>query len=277
MKLSVNEITLMQQGDLLSHIKSCGQNGFRYMEVRKLALLRALREGHTLDEIAGALREYGVSVPCVNAVESITFHTSRSLRLMKEAAEYLFYCSRQLGCDCIEVIASFRAPTDDENAINDETAKMLTELSDLARPFGLRLALEYMGLPDSSVKTLRQSLDIVDRVGREDVGILLDTWHHYAYGSAPEDVLLAKKGQIGFVHVSDCPARAPGTALRSESYLPGVGVVPITEILRNVRAVGYDGVVSAEVFDAAVQAMEPAACLGAIRETMTPVLAAAGF
>lgn len=73
-------------------------------------------------------------------------------------------------------------------------------------------------------------------------------------GALPEDIALC--AQAGFsavelsalrgdrlfmVHVSDCPARAPFTAQRAESYWPGEGDAPLEELLRSVRAIGYDG------------------------------------
>ena len=78
------------------------------------------------------------------------------------------------------------------------------------------------------------------------------------------------------VHVSDCPAREPGQAIRSESYLPGDGVVPITDMLRNLKQIGYDSAVSVEIFDPAIQAIPTDACLTAAREKTLAVMKTAG-
>ena len=275
MQLCMNELTIMQNGDLFSHIAACAEQGYSYMEIRKASLIRTLREGRSLDEIDRALKDHGVTPVCVNAIESISFHDRRGMRMLKELSDYLFYCCRRIGCGCVEVIASFRPPTDHSDEIKNETVQALLQLSDVAGHYGVNLALEYMGLPASSVKTFLQSLEIVNAVGRDNVGILLDTWHHYAFGSQPEDILRAQDGQILMVHVIDCPAREPGEAVRSESYFPGDGVVPVTDILRNLKKVGYDGAVSVEVFDPAVQSMPAEECLVAAREKTLAVMKAA--
>lgn len=272
MRLCMNEVTILQAGDLFSHIADCAANGYAGLEIRKPSLLRALREGRSVSDVAAALRTHGLEAANLASVESISFNGKRAQRLLRENAEFLFACARSLGCDCVEVIGSFRAPTQDTEEINAETAAALAMLANLAKPYGVRLALEYMGLPDSSVRTFRQCLDIVRRAGRDNAGILLDTWHHYAGGSAPEDILEARGGEIFLVHVSDCPAGAPYSFARSESYLPGQGAVPIAQMLRNVRAVGYDGAVSAELFDPALLTMETGACLRAVRDAMLPLL-----
>ena len=52
-------------------------------------------------------------------------------------------------------------------------------------------------------------------------------------------------------------------------------MVPITDILRNLKKIGYDGAVSVEVFDPAVQSMPAEECLVAAREKTLAVMKAA--
>ena len=75
------------------------------------------------------------------------------------------------------------------------------------------------------------------------------------------------------VHVSDCPARAPFTAQRAESYWPGEGDAPLEELLRSVRATGYDGPCSVEVMDPNVLALPAEEAIRRAAETMKPLLA----
>ena len=105
-------------------------------------------------------------------------------------------------------------------------------------------------------------------------------------GALPEDIALC--AQAGFsavelsalrgdrlfmVHVSDCPARAPFTAQRTESYWPGEGDAPLEELLRSVRAIGYDGPCSVEVMDPNVLALPAEEAIRRAAETMKPLLA----
>jgi hypothetical protein len=105
-------------------------------------------------------------------------------------------------------------------------------------------------------------------------------------GALPEDIALC--AQAGFsavelsalrgdrlfmVHVSDCPARAPFTAQRAESYWPGEGDAPLEELLRSVRAIGYDGPCSVEVMDPNVLALPAEEAIRRAAETMKPLLA----
>ena len=74
--------------------------------------------------------------------------------------------------------------------------------------------------------------EILEAVDRANVGMLLDTWHFCAGGSQPEELSALRGDRLFMVHVSDCPARAPFTAQRAESYWPGEGDAPLEELLR---------------------------------------------
>ena len=257
MKLCFNEATVMERGTLRTDIVNSAKAGFRYMEVRKEKLLSFLREGYTLEDLKELLQENSITPSCINALSGISFTKRQDRQNMKEVCEFLCYCGSRIGCRDLEVIASFDVPTEDVEEINQNTAASLKSLSKIARNYGVRLALEYMGVPRNSVKTFRQGLDIVRMVKEDNVGLLPDTWHHYAGGSKPEDFLLAKPEEIFVVHISDCPEHAPFTAVRSECLYPGDGAAPVTEDLRKLKEIGYDGVVSIEIFGPEIQGMDP--------------------
>ena len=137
----------------------------------------------------------------------------------------------------------------------------------------MRLALEFMAMPGSSVQTFAQCAEILEAVDRANVGMLLDTWHFCAGGSQPEELSALRGDRLFMVHVSDCPARAPFTAQRAESYWPGEGDAPLEELLRSVRATGYDGPCSVEVMDPNVLALPAGDAIRRAAETMKPLLA----
>ena len=272
MNFCINEMCLAQQGDLLSHIEECAAQDIKSMEVSKNSLIAYLRDGGTLETLGETFRRSGVAPVCVNSIESISFNTKRGMRVLREMSEFLFYCCRCLNCQCVEVIGSFKVPTKDEAQIEEETVQALRLLSDAAKPYGIRLALEYMGVADSSVFRFAQALSIVRKTGRENVGLLVDTWHHYASGSAPEELLEAAEEEIYMVHISDCPACRPGEAIRTNSLLPGQGDAPLQAMLENLSAIGYRGPVSAEVFAPSIRGLEPAEYISRTKAATMPLL-----
>ena len=194
--------------------------------------------------------------------------------MLRELSDWCFAACRVLGCGCMEVIASFHVPEGTSAAaICRETADSLLRLSDAAADYGVRLALEFMAVPGSSVRTFAQCAEILETVDRGNVGMLLDTWHFCAGGSRPEELSALRGDRLFMVHVSDCPVRAPFTAQRAESYWPGEGDAPLEELLRSVRATGYDGPCSVEVMDPNVLALPAEEAIRRAAETMKPLLA----
>ena len=156
--------------------------------------------------------------------------------MLRELSDWCFAACRVLGCGCMEVIASFHVPEGTSAAaICRETADSLLRLSDAAADYGVR--------------------------------------HFCAGGSRPEELSALRGDRLFMVHVSDCPARAPFTAQRAESYWPGEGDAPLEELLRSVRETGYDGPCSVEVMDPNVLALPAGDAIRRAAETMKPLLA----
>lgn len=256
-----NEATCMKSTNLEYDVMLSSQAGFRRIELRKEKLINYLRAGNSLRDVRMLYDKYGMQPVCLNALQGTYMRTPQDTVGLKDACDYLCYVCRYLGIKHLEYIPPFNVPIEDPEELEAYTVDSLKMLSDIAMRYGVKIAIEYMGLPGNSIQTFNDCLRIVDKVGRSNVGILLDTWHHYAWGSTPEDILKATNNQIFVVHVSDCPERAPGTAVRTESIWPGEGVVPITEDLINLKKVGYDSDISIEIFDPEVQKADPDATM----------------
>ena len=256
-----NMATTMKSSAFENDIVLAAKAGFRHIELRKEKMLSWLRRGHTLSELKQLLEENDLRPVCINALTDISFHEGQARTTVQELCHFLCYAGRFVGCRDLEVIAAFNTPTDEREEVTAETAGVLSELGKIAADYGMRLALEYMGLPKSSVRTYAHAMEIVKRSEADNVGLLVDTWHHFAGGSNPEDLLGPGREKIFTVHINDAPDKPPLTLRRRECIWPGDGAVPITAMLRNLKAAGYDGTASVEVFDPQIQAMAPEDCI----------------
>jgi 2-keto-myo-inositol isomerase len=98
------------------------------------------------------------------------------------------------------------------------------------------------------VNSLAQCAAIVEKVARENVGLVLDTFHFFAGGSRLASVRQVDPKKIFIVHVNDverAPRRRMHDALR---LFPGKGILPLAGILRALKAIGYAGKFSVEIF-----------------------------
>lgn len=258
---SYNMATTMKSSTMENDILLAAKAGFRHIELRKEKLLNFLQRGGTLTGLKTLLEDNDIKPMCINALADISFHKGQARITVQELCHFLCYAGQFVGCPDLEVIAAFGAPTDDREEVTAETAGVLTELAKIAADYHMRLALEYMGVPKNSVRTYAHAMEIAERTGADNVGLLVDTWHHFAGGSKPEELLGPGSDKIFTVHIGDAPDKVPLTLRRNECIWPGDGAAPIPEMLRNLKKVGYDGIVSVEIFDPGVQAMDPGLCI----------------
>lgn len=253
-----NEATCMRSTNLEQDIINSAAAGFKAMELRKEKLIRYLRSGHTLEEVKALIQKYDIRLTCINALQGIYMETPYDKTKLRDACDFICYCGKYLGCYKLEYLAPYKVPIEDPEELEQYTVDSLLMLSDVCRNYGVKLAIEYLGIPNNSIQTFEQALRIVNKVNRDNVGLLVDTWHHYMSGSKPEEFLKADNGQIFMVHVSDCTEHEPFTAIRSECIWPGDGVVPIAEDLAYMKQAGYEEEVSIEIFDKDIQKADPA-------------------
>ena len=273
---SYNMATTMKSSTMENDIVLAAKAGFRHIELRKEKLLNFLQRGGTLTGLKTLLEDNDIKPMCINALADISFHKGQARITVQELCHFLCYAGQFVGCPDLEVIAAFGAPTDDREEVTAETAGVLTELAKIAADYHMRLALEYMGVPKNSVRTYAHAMEIVERTGADNVGLLVDTWHHFAGGSKPEELLGPGSDKIFTVHIGDAPDKAPLTLRRNECIWPGDGAAPIPEMLRNLQKVGYEGIVSVEIFDPGVQAMDPGLCIPLAYERTAQAMKEAG-
>ncbi len=80
--------------------------------------------------------------------------------------------------------------------------------------------------------------------------MLLDIYHLYKGGSGYGSLRLLSGSAIGVIHMNDYPANPPRTEVTDAHRLfPGDGVAPFKEIFRTLRAIGFRGAISLELFN----------------------------
>lgn len=158
-----------------------------------------------------------------------------------------------VGAPCVTALEAFG----DRFAV-DDLAAGLAGFCDRAAARGLRVHLEFT--PFGGVPDLATAWAVVERAGRPNLGLVLDTWHYLR--GRPDDALLdAVPGdRILAVHVSDGPTRSD-LGLVDETMrdrrLPGAGDWPLPDLLaRLLRKPGL-GQVGVEVLSEALWRLPP--------------------
>ncbi|HEY0417039.1 MAG TPA: sugar phosphate isomerase/epimerase [Gaiellaceae bacterium] len=124
-------------------------------------------------------------------------------------------------------------------------------VADRAAAAGVRLAIEPLNRYETDLlNTAEQGVAFCADVGRENVGLLLDTYHLNIEEKSLGEAIRTAAGRLFHVH-----------ACENDRGTPGTGHVPWAEVFDALRDVGYDGQVVIESFTPAVKEIARAVSL----------------
>jgi 2-keto-myo-inositol isomerase len=247
MKLALNGATTMK-ADLATDIRVAHTAGFDFVEIWAAKLRTFLRTKSAAD-LRKLFDENALEPLSINSIEHVTFRTPAEFEVIKAECEELSALAAELRCPYIVVVPGRlpeQAPSLEE--IIDESVRVLTELSDIAERYGIGLGFEFLGQTDCSVQTLELADEIVRRVDRPNVGLVIDSFHFYAGGSTFDMIEGIAPESLFIFHINDAE-NLPREQLRdSHRLLPGLGILPLAEMFQAFKRIGYDRVASVEIF-----------------------------
>ena len=85
--------------------------------------------------------------------------------------------------------------------LRDESVASLSSVADVVTESGARLAFEFT--PKSPVSSIDGALDLVERIGSDRMGVMIDTWHFFRGDSAWEQLEAIPLDHLAFVQFCD--------------------------------------------------------------------------
>lgn len=234
--------------NLVTDYRVAKETGYDALELLVAKLLRYLDTGYTVKDLKSS--SLGIPTVCFNALANIERIAPREHKELLAECERLCAAAEALGCPTIQLVSLCGLEGRPWPEVRDLTAKNIAELADIAAKHNVRYQLEPIAW--SPIHTLAQSLEVIDAAGRDNVGMVIDFWHLEAgEGTTPDEVAKLDKSLIYGVHFCDGVRHSKGTKWVEEDlrgFLPGEGKIPIKEWVDAVRATGFDGVWSSELF-----------------------------
>jgi len=178
-------------------------------------------------------------------------------------------------------------PGSDERNYAENFAFHVARFQPIARMLadhGIRLGLEFIG-PETTLKSfkhpfvrsVREIIGLASAIG-PNCGVLIDAWHWHAADGTREDLTLLTRELLVHVHVDDAPAGVPRSELiDNRRKLPcTTGVIDIDGFMQALARAGYDGPVTAEPFDAELNALPAEESAARTAKTTRAAVARAG-
>ena len=153
----------------------------------------------------------------------------------------------ELGCRLLCVCSNVSP-----DAIGDpaRAASDLADLADLARRRGMRIGYEALSW-GRHVRDWTAAWEILRAADRENLGIVLDSFHICVRDNPIEPIATLPAERIALVQVADAPALVMDPLSLSRHYrcYPGQGDYPIVDFLDAATRAGYRGPLSLEIFN----------------------------
>lgn len=246
MKLSFNGATSMH-ADLITDIKAASAAGFDCLEIWAAKLREFLKENSTND-LKRLFDENNLAPYSINSIEHITFRNDEDYAKIKAECEELCRVASEIDCPFVVVVPG-KLPNDaSKDLIVAESVRVLDELADIAEKFNVGLAFEFLGQTDCSVQTLGLADEIVKKVNRPNIGLVLDSFHFYAGGSTFESIDALNPEKLFIFHINDSEDKPKEELNDSHRLLPGLGILPLHDIKAAFDRIGFDRIASVEIF-----------------------------
>ena len=235
--------------NVLTEARIARDTGYDAMEFVHTKLLRYLDNGGTTKALKRVLDDYGLKTGCINALIDIERHGEKKQEMLFEA-ERLCSIASDLQCPNIQILAQHGLDDEPYDKVMDIMTENIASIADIGMKYGVRFQIEVIA--HTKFNTLDQALEVIKRINKKNVGLVIDFWHLYVTGkTTPEDISKLDKSLIYGVHFCDGRKPNPGEAweeMVQRAYMPGEGEIDIQAWVDAVKKTGFDGVWSSELF-----------------------------
>ena len=156
-----------------------------------------------------------------------------------EALETAMAYADMIGCSNVHVFAGGRPDGMSEAEIFDTYCRNIDEARTRLRAAGMRLVVEAINATDFRgyfMNRLDRILKVVQSVGTDNIGVVLDLYHAGMNGEDATAFLASHPGLVAHVQLADLPGR----------HEPGTGTIDFRAFFSAMKASGYRGSVGLE-------------------------------
>jgi sugar phosphate isomerase/epimerase len=227
------------KGDFDSNVARIATWGYNGVEL-------AIRDPKLVDAkgMLGIVTAYGLQIPAIGTgqawgEEGLSFTDPDPVvrsAAMERTLSHIPFAAQAGAAIVIGLLRGIVKPGVEHAQAMDWLVEALQHCCAQARPRGVRIALEPICRYETTlINTAAQGLDLIERVGAENMGLLLDTFHMNIEEPVIEDSIRMCSHRIFHFHVAD-----------SNRWYPGAGHLDFESILNTLFAVGYSGYISGE-------------------------------
>lgn len=240
----------LQYSNVVTQARIAKETGYDSLELLPDHLLRYLENGGTFKKYNKVLEQNNMNVGCINALQGMGRYQKKEREEMLLEVERLCRIAQGIGCPTIQILALHELDHLPEKEMMNILVENVRAIAELGKRYGgIYFQIELIAY--TKFYRIDQALEVIRRVGMDNVGLLIDFWHLSVAGiDTPEKISKLDKDSIYGVHFCDGVAPQNGqpwdeNVLRN--YMVGEGDVDINAWVNAVKSTGYDGMWSSEL------------------------------
>lgn len=245
---SLNTSTIRGQNlSIVEEIAIAAKAGYQAIEPWINELDRYTQGGGSLRDLNRRIADAGLRVEsAIGFPEWIVDDDGRRRRGLEEARRAMDMV-RQIGGR--RLAAPPVGATDQADLSLTRATERYRALLDVGAKIGVVPQVEVWGF-SRSLSRLGECAMLAIESGHPQACVLADVYHLHKGGSGFTGLKLLSSAAMQVFHMNDYPAR-PGRAEITDAHrvYPGDGVAPLAAMLRDLRRIGFAGVLSLELFN----------------------------
>jgi sugar phosphate isomerase/epimerase len=236
-----------QKLSIVEKVEIAAKAGYQAIEPWIRELDQHVKDGGNLKDLGKRIHDSGLTVPsAIGFAEWIVDDEQRRKKGMEEARRNMDMV-HQIGGNRLAAPPAGATSQADLNLF--KAAQRYRELLELGDKMGVVPQVELWGF-SKALSRLGETVFVALESGHPQACILLDIYHLYKGGSNFQGLRFLSGSAMHVLHCNDYPADPPRTAITdAQRVYPGDGVGPLKDIMRDLRAIGYRGFLSLELFN----------------------------
>jgi sugar phosphate isomerase/epimerase len=235
----------IRPASLKDKVSIAAEAGFDGIEPWDSELEQFEKNGGNLKALGEEIKKLGLKVPSViglwNAIPGTMTEFEASLKETRRRMRM----AHDIGAEHIQTIPN----TLPENYNQKWVAERYRDIIEIGmKEFNIKPALVFVKY--FTIKTLGQAVGIAMDANHPNAMVIPDVYHMYISDGGFEGLKMLKGDAIAIFQFNDAPNSPAFKDLRDEHRVyPGDGILPLTSIFKDLKATGYKGFISLEMYN----------------------------
>lgn len=203
------------------------------------------KSGGDLREMNKYIRDKGMFVPSMIGLWGCLPESEEAFEESLPATRNRMRMASEIGCEFVQTIPNKVGENYDRRFVAD-CYRRLIEIG--IQDYNVKPALVFVEM--FPLKTMGQALEIAADADHPEARIIPDVFHMYISKGGFEGLNLLQGNAIAIFQFNDAPK---GMALEDmkdkDRVFPGDGILPLPKILKDLKATGYTGCISLELYN----------------------------